>query len=151
MLSTMEKLLFLRKATIFAHVRDEYLAALARNLEEVSFESGEVLFREHDAGDAMYIIVSGAVDISKGDRVFVTLGAVECVGEMAVLDAMPRSATVAAAEDSVMLVIDGRELFEIMASEIEIARGLFAVLTGRLREARQELTSLQDSLREDAG
>jgi CRP-like cAMP-binding protein len=63
------------------------------------------------------------------------MGGGEVVGEMAVLDAEPRSASVVAAADSVLLMIEGRELFDIMAREIEIARGLFKVLSGRLREA----------------
>lgn len=145
MLSTIEKLLFLKRASIFAQVRDEYLATLARNVEEVSFDTGEVIMKEGDVGDSMYIIVSGSVDIDTKSRGHIaTIGAGEVVGEMAVLDAEPRSASVVAAADSVLLMIEGRELFDIMAREIEIARGLFKVLSGRLREAHgqaQQTTS----------
>jgi HEAT repeat protein len=137
MLSTIEKLLYLKRASIFAQVRDEYLATLARNVEEVSFDKGEVIMKEGDVGDSMYIIVSGSVDIiTKSRGHLATMGGGEVVGEMAVLDAEPRSASVVAAADSVLLMIEGRELFDIMAREIEIARGLFKVLSGRLREAR---------------
>jgi CRP-like cAMP-binding protein len=138
MLSPVEKLLFLKKVPMFAQVRDEYLTTLAGRLEEISLAEDEALFRENDIGDSMYIVVSGAVRVEKGERVLATLGPGECVGEMAVLDAEPRSATVVAAQDCLLLMIGEHELFDIMAGQIEIARGLFKVITGRLREARGE-------------
>ena len=57
---------------------------------------------------------------------------------MAVLDSGPRSATVIAEEPCLLLAVDGRDLFDIMSRQIEVVRGLFKVLTGRLRSAQQE-------------
>lgn len=155
MLSTLEKLLFLKKVDIFAAVRDEYLASLARSLTEQTIEEGEIVFREDDVGQSMYVIVSGSVHLEKNGERFATLGSGECVGELAVLDSEPRSATVVAAEDSLLLVIDGQDLFDIMAGQIEIARGLFKVITHRLREAREDAVeatrALEKASTKDAG
>ncbi|MDP6350696.1 MAG: cyclic nucleotide-binding domain-containing protein [Alphaproteobacteria bacterium] len=137
-LSTIEKLLFLKKVPIFAQVRDEYLANLARLLEELSFESGEEIVRENEVGESMFVIVSGSVRILSGSRQVAVLGPGECFGEMAVLDAGPRSATVIADEPCLVLAMDGRDLFDIMSRQIEVVRGLFKVLSGRLRSAQQE-------------
>ena len=139
MLSTTERLLFLRKLSIFEQVRSEYLFTLAHRLEETTFDMGAVVIRENDIVDSMYIVVSGLIRVESGGRILAKLGPGECVAELAVLDAEPASATVVVEEESLLLALDARELFEdIMAGQIEVARGLIKVITRRLRKALQD-------------
>jgi CRP-like cAMP-binding protein len=75
------------------------------------------------------------VRVHKADRVIAELGERECFGEMAILDAAPRSATVTAVSDTTLLKIAREDFQEIMSEKPEIAQGIIQVLTRRLRDA----------------
>jgi CRP-like cAMP-binding protein len=75
------------------------------------------------------------VRVHKQDRVIAELGERECFGEMAILDAAPRSATVTALDDTSLLKITREDFQEIMTEKPEIAMGIIKVLTRRLRDA----------------
>ena len=134
MLSTIDKLFFLKKVEIFAHLKDEYLAGIAQSLREKGFQEGDVVFKQGDIGRSMYIIASGKVEINAAGKVLAILEKGDFFGEMSVLDLEPRSATVVAAEPTVLLSIDQHELFELMREEVEIAYGIIRMITKRLRE-----------------
>jgi CRP-like cAMP-binding protein len=113
----------------------EDLAPLAHVAEEVTYEPGEVLCTEGEVGDELFVIVSGKVRVTKGDKTLATLGPGDAVGELAVLDAEPRSATVTAADETEVLAIGSEEFYEILHEQSEIAEGVLRLLTARLREA----------------
>ena len=83
----------------------------------------------------MFIIVDGNVRIHKDEKDIVTLSKGEFIGEMALLDQEPRSASATTEEETVMLRIEGEDFYDLMASRMEIMQGIVKVLTGRLREA----------------
>ena len=64
-----------------------------------ALKQGEVIFREGDPAKELYVIKSGRVDITSGNRLLATLGDNGIFGEMALIDKEPRSATVTAATD----------------------------------------------------
>lgn len=103
------------------------------------FEPGEVLFREGEAGEQMYVIQSGAVRISKSvhgdEKLLAVLGPGEFFGEMALLNGKPRSATATVVERARCLVIDSRTLEEMVARNAEIALRLIKKLAMRLDSA----------------
>src|SRR5687767_9630477 len=99
MLSTVEKVLFLKSIDLFSQLPGEELAVVAQFATEESREAGEELFAEGDLGDALYLVIEGKVRVHKESRQIAELGERESVGEMAILDASPRSATVTAATD----------------------------------------------------
>ena len=82
----------------------------------ISFKTGETVFNEGDPGDAMYMVYDGTLDVSSGAGVefshLASLGPGEIFGEMALVDAKPRSATVIAAVDSVVIPITAEFLRE---------------------------------------
>ena len=96
MLSTVEKVLFLKSVDLFSQIPGEDLAEVALIAREESCEPGEEVFSEGEDGDALYLVLSGKVRVHRGDRLLAVLGERECFGEMAILDAAPRSATVTA-------------------------------------------------------
>jgi CRP/FNR family transcriptional regulator, cyclic AMP receptor protein len=100
------------------------------------YEPGDVLFREGESGDVMFVIQSGAVRITKGiegdERVLATLGPGEFVGEMAILNGKPRNATAKVIEPARCLVIEARMLESMLARNAEIAIRLIKKLTKRL-------------------
>jgi CRP-like cAMP-binding protein len=100
------------------------------------FQAGDVLFREGDPGDLMYVVQSGAVSIAKeigGERkVLAVLGPGEFLGEMAILNGKPRTATATVLEPTRCLVIEARTLEQMVAKNSEIAVRLIKKLARRL-------------------
>ncbi len=133
MISTVEKVLFLKSIDLFSQIPGEDLARVAQIAEELDFEEGERIMQEGEMGDSMYLIVDGVVQVFKGERKVVELSERECVGEMAILDSEPRSATVQALSAVRALRIEREDFYELMNEKAEIARGIIKVLTRRLR------------------
>ncbi len=133
MISTVEKVLFLKGIELFSAIPGDDLAQLALVTDEIHREAGHVINREGEAGESLYLLVDGRVRVLKGDRPIAELGEREVFGEMALLDPGPRSATVQALTEVVMLCIKREDFSDIMAEKNEIARGIIQVLTRRLR------------------
>jgi CRP/FNR family cyclic AMP-dependent transcriptional regulator len=103
------------------------------------FRAGDVLFREGEKGDVMFVVQAGMVRISKQlqgmDRTLATFGRGEFLGEMAILNEKPRTATATVVEDSRLLVIDARMLETMISNSHEIALRLIKKLALRLDAA----------------
>ncbi len=103
------------------------------------FSAGEVLFREGEPGTEMFVIQNGEVRVTKqvGDEehLVATLGRGEFVGEMAILNNKPRTATATVTEAATCLVIDAKTLEIMIAKNSEIAIRLIKKLAGRLDHA----------------
>jgi CRP/FNR family cyclic AMP-dependent transcriptional regulator len=103
------------------------------------FAPGEVLFREGEPGDVMFVVQSGAVRISKEvggqAKVLAVLGAGEFLGEMAILNGKPRTATATVVEPTRCLTIGARMLEQMVARNSEIAIRLIKKLARRLDSA----------------
>jgi len=110
------------------------------------YAAGEVLFREGDAGDFMYVIQSGTVEIRRkvGDheRVLAVLPPGEFLGEMALINARPRSATAVVRDPARLLVIEARTFEAMLRGRVEIAVRLIKSLAGRLERANQQVELL---------
>ena len=135
MISTVEKVLFLKGIDLFSQIPSEDLAQVAHIAEEVQFDKGQYMIREGEMGESLYMVVDGQVIGLKGDQALVTLGEKEVFGEMSILDSAPRSASVAAATDVSLLKIEREDFEDLMAEKMEIARGVIKVLLRRLRTA----------------
>lgn len=133
--STIEKILFLKSTSLFSGVASEDLAPLARVASVETFAPGTRVVAEGEVGDRLFIVISGKVAVSVHGTSVAALGPGEAFGEMAVLDASPRSATVIAADETVALSIGSEEFYEILHEQVEIAEGVIRTLTRRLREA----------------
>ncbi|MBI5495898.1 MAG: cyclic nucleotide-binding domain-containing protein [Deltaproteobacteria bacterium] len=133
MISTVEKVLFLKGVDLFSAIPGEDLSQIAQIADEVEMDSGETIFKEGDLGDSLYLIVSGKVRIHRGDKEIAVLGEKQVFGEMALLDSEPRSASVTATTDVSLLKITQEDFADILAEKGEIAQGIIKVLTRRLR------------------
>jgi CRP-like cAMP-binding protein len=103
------------------------------------FTTGDVLFREGDPGDHMYVIQAGAIRITKNvagtDRVIAILGAGEFLGELAILNDKPRVATATVVSDARCLVIEAKTLESMVTRSGEIAMRLIKRLAKRIDAA----------------
>jgi len=110
------------------------------------FRAGDVLFREGDRGEEMYVIQSGIVQILKlvgsVQRPLATFGRGEFVGEMAILNDKPRTATAMVLEDAKCLLIDAATLEQMISSNSEIALRLVKKLARRLDSADEMIQLL---------
>ena len=139
MYSTLEKTIYLKSSDVFGGIAAENLSRLAVIAVESSWPAEAVVFREGDAGDALYVVVSGSVRIVKGGVEITTLGKGSCFGEMAVLDGAPRSADAAVFDEAVLLRISSEEFYEALAEDPRLMQNVIAVLTRRLRDANAKI------------
>lgn len=139
MLATTDKIPILRAVGLFAETPDDTLAELADLLRPLEARAGQTIFQKGEAGDCLYIIVSGRVRVHDGERTLNYLGPCEVFGEMALLDAEPRLASVTATEDTSLFRLDQAPFYELMASRSEVARGVIRVLCGHLRARVQDM------------
>ncbi len=108
------------------------------------FQQGQIIFREGDPGDAMYIIRSGRIAVIKGDlnqpTVLATRSVGEIIGEMALLENKPRSATLVALEDASLFRIRQADFQQFMSTNVSLGMSILSALSHRLRlsdEARR--------------
>ncbi len=139
MLSTVERVLALKTVGIFTQMPDDTLAALSPALDEVELAAGETLFEKGDPGDALYVVVAGRLRAHDRGKTLNTLAAGDVFGEMAVLDGEPRSASITADQDSLLLRLDGETLYDLMDRYRPVARGIIRVLLQRLRARMADL------------
>ena len=83
----------LRGVPLFADLDERSLQAVAILAHEVAFKAGDVLMVEGEAGDAFYVIVDGTVRIEAGDRTIRSMTSGGFLGEIALVDRRPRTAT----------------------------------------------------------
>jgi cyclic nucleotide-binding protein/HEAT repeat protein len=137
-LTTIEKMMLLRQVPIFADLGADDLEELGTIVEERRVDAGKELFHEGDPGDAVYLIVKGWVCVFTGggtrpERVLSELGPGACIGEMAVLDASPRSATVRAVKRTRTLRVPGEGFKRVMSERPEMSQAIVAELVKRMR------------------
>ena len=106
----------LREDVVFAPLPQASIEWLARTTRWLTIEPGQVLIAEGDAGDAYYVLESGALAVTKGGvPIRVCDRRAEGVGEIALLRDVPRTATVTARDPSVLLVVRRQEFLEVVA------------------------------------
>ena len=133
-LGLVERVTALHRVRMFAEVPGRVLAAVADAAVEERVPAGEVLIDEGAIEAHLYAIVEGRVRVHRGDRTLVELGQGSTVGELAVLEPAPRSASVTALEPTRLLRVDQIVLDELLVEWPELARGVIAQLVSRLRE-----------------
>lgn len=139
-LTTLEKIKYLQNVDLFAHCKMEQLLRIAAIAHEATFEKGAIIFQENGPGDYLYCIISGKVKLTKeGSTQELVLGEGEAIGVMAILDGQPWPVTATAETDITALRIAGEDFYDLLADNMEIARGIFSHLAHLLRDTLQRL------------
>jgi CRP/FNR family cyclic AMP-dependent transcriptional regulator len=99
------------------------------------FAAGEVIFAAGDPGDCFYVVLEGAVTLSADGRRFEDVGPGGIFGELALLDAAPRSATAEAATDCDVVALDERMFFAHISQTPFFAITVMRIMADRLRRA----------------
>ena len=130
----------LRAVPLFERFNDEERDLLASQLDEVEFQSGQMIFRRTDPGGAIFIVASGDVEVfiedSTGSRiVFEKVQPGHFFGELSLLDGESRSASAQATAMTRALRIDRQDLENLFARHPTAAMDVLGVIGRRLREA----------------
>jgi len=130
----------LRQAPLFSALDDEAASALGASMDETRLRRGDVLFREGDSGDKLYIVTEGKVKLGRTsadgrENLLAILGPGQMFGELSLFDPGPRSATVTAVTDTVFASLSHEDLLRWLDGRPVVARGLLAQIAGRLRKA----------------
>jgi CRP-like cAMP-binding protein len=134
MVELLDRILFLKGIEIFSEIPSESLMPLAQVAKEESFEAGDTIIQEGEMGNCLYVIVDGDIDVTVGDKKVATRRDRECLGEMSLLDSEPRCASAIAASNVVTLRIAQEDFYDLLSVRGEIARGIIALLSRRMRE-----------------
>lgn len=133
----------LAKVDLFSEFSKKELQALARICQERKYKAGTTLVSQGDTGVGLYIITSGkvrvlkAVDPDKAEEVLAEEGPGSVLGEMALLDDLPRSATMVAVDDVTALLLPVWEFRTTLQQHPDIGIKMLSVLSRRLRKAEQ--------------
>jgi CRP/FNR family transcriptional regulator, cyclic AMP receptor protein len=141
MLTSVDRLLFVRGVPIFQELRDDFLVRLASVMEELSFPAKYSIFTQGQEGRSLYIVVSGQVRVHIGNQELAQLGPGTCFGEMSLFDAEPRSASVTSLAPSECLVLTQQQLYEAIEETPGIAVNIIRLLSRRIRELNQKLNA----------
>jgi uncharacterized membrane protein len=121
----------------FEDLSDEACAALAERFEERRLDAGVDVFVEGAAGDSLFVIVDGAVDIHKGEgknkTTLASLFSGQLFGEMSLFDGSPRSATATTTKASTLLVLDQDDFRAFVKSRPDAALSIMGELAQRIR------------------
>jgi len=139
--TTVKKLFALEGVEIFARSDVDDVAAVAAVAREQSFRKGAHIYSEGDPGDALYVIVEGAMEARRDGEVVMRMKARESFGETSLFDGAPRINDVVATMDSKALVIDRRDFLDLLADRPELLAGMFRVLSRQLKTMVVEVAS----------
>lgn len=139
-----------RGSPLFSELTDDDLGRLAAVMDLELFQKGSHIFEQDTEGDALYILLSGQVGVMrKGskkpgrDRLLAVVESGECIGEMALADGGPRSATVVALEDVEALLLRNGDYQNLRETDpklaIRMTLGIFRLLSKRIRQINKSL------------
>lgn len=133
----------LRRSPLFAELSEEDLDGVTRSAEPVELAAGDVLASQGDAGDALFVIGSGELQIVKRsgttDVPIAVVGPGEIVGEMSIFEAQPRNASVRAISQARVIRIGRDEILAILRTRPSATLSMLRTMMGRLRETESML------------
>jgi CRP-like cAMP-binding protein len=124
----------LARVPLFKDLSKKHLGQVRNLATRIEVAPGRVLTREGVTGHEFIVVLDGEVEVRRDDEVVATCGAGDYVGEIALIDERPRTATVVATTPAVLDVIGRREFAELLAQEPEIAERIRVTAAQRLAE-----------------
>ncbi len=142
---------FLKTTSMLSSLKMSEIHQFAQRLEKSNYDKDSVIFREKEPGEILYIVQSGSVSVrirvqDGSEKEIAVLKTGEFLGEMAIFDNAPRSATCIAAEDSELLLLHKDDFFNMMKMSplpaINIMKNMLNKTTDRLNASGQVITQM---------
>ncbi|RZK50953.1 MAG: cyclic nucleotide-binding domain-containing protein, partial [Hymenobacter sp.] len=127
----------LRHTALFAETPENVLSSIVPIMQEVTFPAGHQIFAKGDLGASLYIVYEGEVGIFNGPQLLTTFRQGDFFGELALLDAEPRSATAVAHSAVRAFRLDQDDFYDVMEERGEVLRNILRVLCQRLRKQNE--------------
>jgi len=134
MASRRDRLTQLARVPLFTSCSQRELERIVRAVDEITVEAGRTLVEQGHAGHECYVIVSGEAEVSRDANTIAVLGPGDTIGELAVLDGGPRTATVTAASELDLLVLGQREFAGLLIEVPSLSHKILVNLARRVRE-----------------
>jgi len=136
-----------RKAPLFADLDDEAASALMESMTASHLERGDILFREGDQGDRLYVIGEGKIKLGRTsvdgrENLLAILGPGEMFGELSLFDPGARTATATAVAETQLIALGHDDLDSFLSGRPAVAANLLAALARRLRRTNEALADL---------
>jgi CRP-like cAMP-binding protein len=128
----------LKRAPLFADLSRKELTKLARVSEDMEVEPGKVLCKEGATGREFFVIVDGKVDVTRKGRRLSTRGAGDFIGEIALLEDIPRTATVKAKTPLRFFVLTRKDFRQLVDESPSVERKVMRTLARRLVELSKD-------------
>ena len=125
----------LHRVPLFADLNRKQLREVARMADELRIEAGRVLMREGELGRELFIILEGRASATRDGHHLGDVGPGDAVGEMALIDHGPRTATVVATDPMDVLIVSGRAFDHLKEVVPGLTDALLKTTVRRLREA----------------
>lgn len=130
----------LRGVPLFRLCTDKELKDVASLMDETKLDAGTILIKEGAVGEEAYIVASGTATVTLRGDTLGEIGPGDAVGEMALLDVSPRSATVTATSEMTVFVLEPRSFGELLTRHPSVGKLMMAALARRLRELEKAPT-----------
>jgi len=136
-----------RQSPLFAALDDDAANALMASMTASRLERGDVLFREGDRGDRLYVIGEGKIklgltSIDGRENLLAILGPGEMFGELSLFDPGPRTATATAVAETQLIALGHEDLNTFLSGRPAVATTMLAALARRLRRTNEALSDL---------
>lgn len=132
-LTTVEKVILLQRVDLFEEVPTRQLAYLAAVADEARLSSDEVVYREGDSSDGLYLVVEGEVVLEKDGRTITVAGPDDAFGSWSLFDDEPRVVTATARVDSRVLKVAKDDFIDLLADHVKITQGILRKMAQRMR------------------
>jgi len=140
MLTSVDRLLFVRRVPIFNELRDDFVVRLASVMNELSYPTNYSIFKQGEEGRSLYIVVSGKVKVHIGETTLAQVEQGKYFGEMAVFDTQPRSATATTLESCECLELTQEQLYDAIEETPEIAVNIIRELSRIIRRLNDNIS-----------
>ncbi len=136
-----------KQAPLFAALDDDAANALRAGMTELQLERGDVLFREGDADNRLYVVSEGKIKLGQAssdgrENLLAVLGPGQMFGELSLFDRGPRSSTATAITPTTLLALARTDLLAWLTSRPEVAEGLLHQMARRLRRSNEAMADL---------
>lgn len=142
MLTIVEKVVLLQNVEVFSEVPSEQLTFLASIAEEIECLAGDVIFKEDDPADALYLVLDGKVGLKRNGKEIKQAGSQNSFGTWALFEDETRVVTATVIENARLLKIDRGEFVDLLADNVQVTQGVLKTLVKKVRGIMDKLGTL---------